>query len=297
LASPHERRRPFGRSGRLKCGGPPVVWIEGRRDVLLLRDGLRLHADLLGERGRPAVCLVHSLGADMTMWAEQVPALLDAGFAVLRVELRGHGGSAAPPGPYAMHELAEDIAFVLRRLELRKVDYVGLSLGGMAGQALALDHPALLRSIVICDALPESLPNAAEIWGPRIRAVRAAGSCEPIAQETIERWLTPAFQAAHPARWDEILATIAATEAEGYAGCAEAISDFSHVARLPSLAVPALVLCGEDDHAVPPAEGERIARLVPDGRFVMVEGARHLPNVEQPAVFNRVLLEWLRARG
>jgi 3-oxoadipate enol-lactonase len=61
--------------------------------------------------------------------------------------------------------------------------------------------------------------------------------------------------------------------------------------------VPALVLCGEDDHAVPPAEGERIARLVPDGRFVMVEGARHLPNVEQPAVFNRVLLEWLRARG
>ena len=264
--------------------------------MLVARDGVRLHADLLGERGRRAVCLVHSLGADMTMWAEQVPALLEAGFAVLRIELRGHGGSDATPGPYRMAELAEDIAHVLDRLALGPVEYVGLSLGGMAGQALALDRPDLLGGIVICDALPESLPNAEAIWGPRIRAVRAARSCAPIAEATIERWLTPEFRAASPARWDEILATIAATDAEGYAGCAEAISAFSHVARLPGLRVPALVLCGADDHAVPPAEGERIARLVPDGRFVAVEGAKHLPNVEKPAVFNQLLLEWL-ARG
>jgi 3-oxoadipate enol-lactonase len=260
--------------------------------MLVARDGLRLHADLLGPRDR-VVCLVHSLAADMTMWAEQVPALLAAGFGVLRIELRGHGGSDAPPGPYRMAELGDDLAVVLRALDLGPVDYVGLSLGGMSGQALALDHPGLLRSIVICDALPESLPNAAGIWGPRIRAVRQAGSCAPIAAATLERWLTPAFRAAHPARWQEILATVSATPAEGYASCAEAISDFSHVSRLPGLAIPALVLCGEDDHAVPPAEGERIARLVPDGRFVAVPGARHLPNVEQPEVFNRLLLDWL----
>jgi 3-oxoadipate enol-lactonase len=260
--------------------------IEGR--------GLKIHADLLGERGRPAVCLVHSLAADMTMWAEQVPALLEAGHAVLRIELRGHGGSSAPRGPYRMEELGADLAFVLESLALGPVDYVGLSLGGMSGQALALDRPDLLRSVVICDALPERLPNAEAIWGPRIRAVRAAGSCAPVAQATIERWLTPAYRAANPARWNDILATIAATDAEGYAGCAEAISTFSFVPRLPGLRVPALILCGEDDHAVPPAEGERIARLVPDGRFVAVAGARHLPNVEQPAVFNRLLLDWLR---
>ena len=256
----------------------------------------RIHADLLGERGRRAVCLVHSLGADMTMWAEQVPVLLEAGYAVLRIELRGHGGSDASPGPYRMEDLGADLARVLDSVALGPVDYVGLSLGGMSGQALALERPDLLRSVVICDALPESLPNADEIWGPRIRAVRAARSCAPIAQATIERWLTPEFHAAHPARWAEILATIAATEAEGYAGCAEAISRFSFVSRLPTLRVPALILCGEDDHAVPPAEGERIARLVPDGRFVAIAGARHLPNVEKPAVFNRLLLEWL-ARG
>jgi 3-oxoadipate enol-lactonase len=261
--------------------------------MLLLHEGARLHADLLGERDRPVVCLVHALAAESGLWAEQVPALLSAGCSVLRVDLRGHGGSAATPGPYRMAGLAADVAAVLRALALPPVHYVGLSLDGMVGQALALDHPGLLRSVVICDALAESLPNAGDVWGPRIRAARAAGSVAPLADATMDRWLTPGFRAARPERWEEIRATIAATDAEGYAASAEAISDFSHVARLPGLAVPALVLCGEDDHAVPPAEGERIARLVPEGRFHAIPGARHLPNVERPEVFNRLLLEWV----
>jgi 3-oxoadipate enol-lactonase len=192
-----------------------------------------------------------------------------------------------------MADLAADVAAVLRAMSLPPVHYVGLSLGGMVGQALALDHPGLLRSVVICDALPESLPNAEEVWGPRIRAARAAGSVAPLAEATMERWLTPGFRAARPARWEELRATIAATDAEGYAASAEAISAFSHVARLPSLAVPALVLCGEEDHAVPPSEAERIARLVPEGRFHAIPGARHLPNVERPDLFNSLLLEWV----
>lgn len=261
--------------------------------MFVSRDGRRIACDLLGDPGRPVVCLVHALAADETMWAEQVPALLGAGHAVLRINLRGHGGSDASPGPYRMEDLGADVAHVLRDLGVGPVHYAGLSLGGMVGQALALDHPGLLRSIVICEALAESLPEADAVWGPRIRAVRGAWSCEPIAEATVARWLTPAFRAAHPGRWKQIRDTIAATSAEGYAGCAEAISAFSFVARLPSLPVPALVLCGEHDEAVPPAAGERIAALVPHGRFALVEGARHLPNVERPEVFNGLLLDWL----
>ena len=254
--------------------------------MLLRQDGRTVHCDLIGEAG-PVVCLVHSLAADGTMWAEQVPALLGAGYRVLRIDL---------PGPYRMEDLGAGLAAVLRALALPPVHYVGLSLGGMSGQALALDHPGLLRSIVICDALPESLPDAAAIWGPRLEAVRAAGSVAPVAQATIERWLTPAYRDAHPDRWRQILRTIEATDPDGYCGCVEAIMRFSFVARLPSLSMPVLVLCGEHDHAVPPAEGERIAALVPDGRFVAVAGARHLPNVEKPAAFNTLLLDWLAAR-
>ena len=254
-----------------------------------------LHYDLIGPRDGRVVCLVHSLGADTGMWREQMLPLLNAGFTVLRLDLPGHGGSAARTGAYSMAGLAQDVVAVLDAARIQRVDYVGLSLGGMVGQALALAAPERLRSLMICDALPQSLPNAEAIWGPRIRAARAAHSCEPIAQATLERWLTPAYLQAHPARAAEILATIAATHADGYAGCAEAISAFDHVPHLPRIALPVAVVCGEHDHAVPPAEGQRIAALVQDGRFHLVPGAMHLPNVECAAFFNALLLDWLAA--
>lgn len=265
--------------------------------MLMSRDGRPIAYDLVGEDDRRTVCLVHSLAADSGMWAEQVPALLRAGFAVLRIDLRGHGGSAATAGAYRMEELAADLAFVLQRLNRGPVHYVGLSLGGMSGQSLALDHPELIRSLMICDALPASLPNADAIWLPRIDAVRAAGSVIPVAQGTVERWLTADYHAKNPARWRQILDTIAATDPDGYTGCVEAIRDFTFVARLPGMAMPVCVVCGENDTAVPPSEGARIAALVPDGRFHAIAGALHLPNVEKPEAFNRVLLEWLAANA
>ena len=252
-----------------------------------------LHYDLIGPRDGRVVCLVHSLAADTGMWREQMLPLLNAGHSVLRLDLPGHGGSTARKGAYSMAGLAQDVVAVLDAAGLDVVDYVGLSLGGMVGQALALAHPARLRSVMICDALPQSLPNADAIWGPRIREVRATGSCASIAQATLERWLTPAYIAAHPQRSAEILATIAATHPDGYAGCAEAISAFDHVPRLPELSLPVAVVCGEHDHAVPPAEGQRIAALVQNGRFHLVPAAMHLPNVECAEFFNALLLDWL----
>ncbi len=261
--------------------------------MLMIHDRRRIAFDLLSPACPRTVCLVHALAADSGMWAEQVPALLDAGYAVLRIDLRGHGGSAATHGAYRMQDLAGDMAALLGWLGRGPVDYVGLSLGGMSGQSLALDHPGLVRSLMICDALPESLPQAATIWGPRMAAVRAAGSVAPIAQGTLDRWLSEAWRARHPARAAQILATIAATDPDGYLGCVQAISAFSFVQRLPGLACPVSVVCGEHDHAVPPSEGRRIAALVPDGRFHAIADALHLPNVEQPEAFNRVLLDWL----
>jgi 3-oxoadipate enol-lactonase len=136
----------------------------------------------------------------------------------------------------------------------------------------------------------------AQIWAPRIAAVRAAGSCEPIADATMERWLTPAFKAAHPGRWRQIRDTVAATDPAGYLGCIFALSNFDFTAQLPSLRIAAMALYGEDDTASSADENARLAALIPGGRFVAFPGARHLPNVEAPERFNRILLDWLAAQ-
>jgi 3-oxoadipate enol-lactonase len=231
------------------------------------------------------------------MWAEQVPVLLARSTRVLRVDLRGHGGSDSAAGDYTLSELATDIAGLIQGLGLERIDYVGLSVGGMIGEALAIKHGETVASLMLCESPPAALNNAHEIWAPRVAAARAANSLEPIADATMERWLTPAFRARNPSRWQQIRDTVAATTVEGYCGTVAALSNFDFTADLPDLRVPALVLYGEDDKATSREENERLARLIPGGRFVAFPGTRHLPNVEAPDRFNAILCDWLDSVG
>jgi 3-oxoadipate enol-lactonase len=128
-----------------------------------------------------------------------------------------------------------------------------------------------------------------------VAAVRDAGSLNPIADATMERWLTPEFRARHPARWRQIRDTVAATTVDGYCGCVAALSDFDFSAELPGIRVPALVLYGEEDRATSHEENQRLASLIPNGRFVAFPQARHLPNIEAPQRFNGILTDWLRS--
>jgi len=116
-------------------------------------DGRNIAYDLVGPAGAPVVCMTHSLASDGGMWAEQVPPLLAAGFRVLRIDMRGHGGSDPVAGDYTMSQLAADVAGVLDKLGIPRVHYIGLSIGGMLGQAFALEHGARLISAMWCDTL------------------------------------------------------------------------------------------------------------------------------------------------
>jgi 3-oxoadipate enol-lactonase len=256
----------------------------------------RLRYDLIG-KGPRTVFLVHALAADSGMWAEQVPVLLARGFSILRVDLRGHGGSDPVPGDYTLEELASDMAILIEALNIGPVDYVGLSVGGMIGEALALRFGRSIASLMLCESPPAALKNAREIWAPRMAAARSANSLDPIADATMERWLTPAFRARDPNRWQQIRDTVAATTVEGYCGAVAALSHFDFTAELPDVRVPALVLYGEDDKATSHEENERLARLIPGGRFIAFPGARHLPNVEDPDRFNAILCDWLDSVG
>ncbi len=157
--------------------------------------------DLIGPEAGPVVCFTHSLAADGGMWAEQVPALLAQGYRVLRIDMRGHGGSDPVAGDYTMRALAGDVAAVLDALGIARVHYIGLSIGGMLGQAFAVEHGAKLLSAMWCDTLPASPSSARDTWHQRMTTVREANSLAPIADATAERWLTDAFKARHPARW------------------------------------------------------------------------------------------------
>lgn len=257
--------------------------------------GRRLYYDLNGTADGDVVCFTHSLASDSGMWAEQVPALLAAGYRVLRIDMRGHGGSDQVDGEYTMEQLGDDVAAVLDFLAIPKVHFVGLSIGGMIGQAFAIKHADRLLSSLLCDTLPATPANAAASWEPRIKAVRAANSVASLADPTMERWFTPAFRPGNEGRWKQIRETVAGTPASGYLGCAAAILNFDFTGQLPSVHVPTLVVCGSDDEGTPPQANKQIAELVPGARYQEIADARHFPNVEHPDVFNTIMLDWLNS--
>ncbi len=264
--------------------------------MLLPMNGRNIAFDLVGAEGAPVVCMTHSLASDGGMWAEQVPALLAGGFRVLRLDMRGHGGSDPVGGAYTMGHLAADVAAVLDHLALAKVHYIGLSIGGMLGQAFAIGHPDRLLSAMWCDTMAQTPPGSTQVWEDRQKIVRDANALEPIADATVERWLTPAVKASRPNRYRQIRDTIAGTTPAGYLGCTDAIRNYDFVPQLPSVKVPVLVVCGADDAGTPPEANRRIATLVADGRYQEIPSARHFPNVEHPDTFNSIMMGWLQAR-
>jgi 3-oxoadipate enol-lactonase len=256
--------------------------------------GRDLRYDILGEETAPVVCLAHALSSDSGIWAEQVGPLLAAGWRVLRPDMRGHGGSEAGPEDYTMRALTEDVVQILDFLKIRKVHFVGLSIGGMIGQTFALDHPDRLLSLMLCGTAPAALEGGIEqLWGPRFEAIAQAGSVAPLADATMVRWFTEEFHARRPDRWKQIFQTICRTSPGGYRGGGIAIDTFDVLARLPSIAAPTLVVCGDGDTGTPPPGNKKIAELIRGARYIELENARHIPMVEYPELFSQILLGWL----
>jgi len=237
-----------------------------------------------------ALLLVGSLGTDLGMWDGQLPLAED--LRLVRFDHRGHGGSPAPPGPYQIEDLAGDVLALMDSLGLGRASYAGLSLGGMVGMWLAAHAPERIdRLVLICTAA--RLPNAAA-YAERAAAVRAAGSLESIADGVLRLWLTGGFAAAHPDLRSALRSMLTATDAEGYAGCCEAIAGFDLRGELHRIAAPTLVISGAQDAATPVRLQEQIAASVPNARHEIIEAAAHLAAVEQPDRINQLIGEHLR---
>ena len=243
------------------------------------------------ETARP-VMFCHSLAADSGMWDEQMPVL--AGRRVLRIDMRGHGESAAPPGPYSLEMLASDVIALWDHLGIERSDFVGLSIGGMIGQALGIAHGGRVRSLMLCDTRCQSSAGQAAIWDERIATVRTAGSLEPVIDGTIPRWFSEAFVARAPQRVEQVRAMLRRCAVEGYAGCGRAIADFDFSGRLAEISAPTMIVVGRDDASTTVADAEAIHRAIAGSRLRVIDRCRHLPNIEDPAAFNAILSGWLQ---
>jgi len=241
----------------------------------------------------PWVTLSHSLACDCSMWDPQVAAL-QARFRVLRFDTRGHGGSGAPPGPYAFEQLSDDVIGLWDALGIERSHFVGLSMGGMIGQHLALRAPRRLASLVLADTASRVSPEALPVWEERIRIVRSEGM-GALVQPTLERWFTAPYRQAHPEVMERIGALIRATPVEGYAGCAHCMARLDSSDRLAGIRARTLVIVGEQDTGTPPSAARAIAGAIAGARLETIPGAAHLSNIEQAETFNRLLIEFLAA--
>ena len=246
-----------------------------------------------GPEGAPVVVLANSLGTTTELWDRQVGALAER-FRVLRYDLRGHGDSPVPPGPYTIDDLGGDLLALLDRLGLARVSVCGVSMGAMSAMWLAARAPERVDRLVLCCTSAHMPPR--EQWLERAALVRAEGT-GAVVEGALERWFSEAFRAADPGAVASIAETLGAIAPEGYAGCCEALGALDLRAELPAIRAPALVIAGAEDPATPPDHARRIRDAIPGARLMVVPGTRHLTNVEAATVVTREIVDHLLGFG
>jgi len=245
-----------------------------------------------GERG-PWVTLVTGIANDTTMWNAQMPALTPH-FRVLRYDLRGQGGSEATPAPYSISLLVDDLARLWREVGVQKTHLVGLGLGGGIVQAAAVAHGDRLISLMPVCCRAKMVPEFAAMWHGLIDKVKKDG-VESIVEQTAQRWFSDDFKARNPGVLDEVRAMIRRTTLDGYLGCVGAFLGMDVEKDLGRIRVPTHYLSGaEDKVGGPPALMAGLAAKVPGARHASVPGAAHIANIQNPAGFNKLVVDFLK---
>jgi 3-oxoadipate enol-lactonase len=227
-----------------------------------------------------------SLGATVALWEPQLAAFAPR-LRTIRYDQPGHGGSPVPAEPISIEQMALGVVALLDRLGLERASFCGLSLGGCVGMWLAAHVPERVERLVLACTVPRF--GTRESWLERAATVRTGGTAV-IADAVLERWASPAF-----AGRDALRAQLLSIPAEGYARCCEALADFDARGYLDRIEAPTLVVHGADDPSVSTRDLELLTDGIRDSRLVVVPGARHLANVEQPRAFADAVLEFLGA--
>ncbi len=253
-------------------------------------NGTTFHYRFDGPEHGPVVMLSNSLASDLTMWDIQIPALVEAGYRVLRYDSRGHGQSEVTAGPYSIEMLAADAVGLMDALSLDKVHFCGLSMGGMVGQMLGAGHGDRLISLSLCATSAHIAPR--EIWDERIETVRKNGM-DAVADATIDRWFTKAGQKRLQSEVNKVRRMILNTPVDGFCACSAAIRDMDQRETIRVISTRTLVVVGEHDPGTPVSAAELIHERIASSKLMVIPDAAHFINVEQASVFNNILLEFI----
>jgi len=251
-------------------------------------DGCIIHAEVAGPDNAPVLMLSNSLGTNLHMWDDQV-ASFTRHFRLLRYDRRGHGKSGVPKGPYSMERLGRDVIAVLDSLGIQKINWCGLSMGGMVGQWLGASAASRIDKLILSNT-SSYFPDKA-MWDGRIKMVREKGLAG-IVNSNMERWFTKAFRERAPQAMDKMRDMFVATKLEGYIGCGEAIRDMDHRPLLAKISAPTLVIAGRHDMATPLEGNEFIRQHIPGAKIAVLEAA-HIANMEQPKAYAETVLGFL----
>ena len=241
---------------------------------------VRLHYETSGIASGEVLVFSNSLGSSLQMWDKVLPRF-ESIYRVVRYDTRGHGGSSVPPGPYTIEQLGHDLLFLLDHLGIGRVNFCGLSLGGMLGMWVGIHAPQRVHRLVLANTGAHILTP--EIWDQRIATVQESGMA-PLATASLERWFTPSYRSEHPADMETIRNMIAATDPAGYMACCGVLRNTDLRADMGAIAVPVLVITGTHDPATPPSNGRALHAAVLNSKYVELD-ASHLSAWERADEF------------
>jgi 3-oxoadipate enol-lactonase len=256
---------------------------------------INTHYELSGPKNAPVVMLSHSLGSNLHMWDPQMTAL-ETKYQVLRYDTRGHGASDVPGGAYTLDQLVSDAVALMDALGIEKVNFVGLSMGGMIGQGLALKHADRVARLALCDTSAYMPPEAQPIVQERIDTARKEGLAA-LVDGTLARWFTPPYLKKKGPGVDMIRNIFLTSPLAGYIGCTEAIRRLNYIDELARIKIPTLVVVGADDPGTPVAAAQAIHERIAGSRLLVIPSASHLSNIEQAEAFNQNLAGFLAPAG
>lgn len=251
-------------------------------------NGVDIFYKLDGSSSNPPLLFSNSLGTDHAMWDAQVSALVK-NFYLIRYDTRGHGQTMAPNGPYLIDDLGKDVVALLDYLNISKVNFCGLSMGGVIGQWLGINHPDRLNNLILSNTAPKV--GTPDNWIQRAKLVRASGM-KQVAESAPSRWFTHNYIKENYAEVDRLVSMLKDSNPEGYASCCEALSKADLIDKIRLIEVPTLVIAGSNDPVTTIADGIFMTKMIQNSWLFQIE-ASHISNVEAADDFTKELLTFL----